>query len=258
MHYGLFLEGALFTLAFMLLGFVLSRTIQLTSLIDVLWPMGSTFLAYNLLLRLPFTWNNFLLLLALGIWCVRLSFFLLATRAIKKEEDLRYQELLKGKESHKETLAVLFQYLFQWFLQVCLGLSFLTFAWNESDNISWYTVGGFVLALLAICGESLADHQLLCFKKQRKVGLLKEGLWAYSRHPNYFFDWLFWLSIGVMGYEFPWGYSAFIGSLVMWIIFNFMSGPLTERLSLRKHKEIFEKYKKQVPFMIPLPWKKAK
>ena len=47
MYYGLFFEGAAFTLAFMMLGF-LSRTIKLTSLIDVLWPLSPTFMAYNL------------------------------------------------------------------------------------------------------------------------------------------------------------------------------------------------------------------
>ena len=88
-------------------------------------------------------------------------------------------------------------------------------------------------------------------KNPKRKGILSTGLWAYSRHPNYFFDWLFWISIGLMGASHSWGWVSFTGAFFMWIIFNYMTGPLTERLSLKKHKEEFADYQRRVSFMIP-------
>ena len=55
---------------------------------------------------------------------------------------------------------------------------------------------GFALWLLALLGESLADRQLKFFKlnPQNKGKTCAAGLWKYSRHPNYFFEWLIWIS----------------------------------------------------------------
>ena len=161
-----FFEGAVFTLAFMMLGFFLSRTIKLTSLIDVLWPLSPTFMAYNLFLRIPFSWNSLIVLVCLTVWSLRLSFFLLCTRAIKKEEDLRYQEIIGKKSAKKETLTVLSQYLLQWSLQMCLSFSFLPFVWCLCDPVSPLTLVGVLLAFIGIYGEATADYQLLQFKKK--------------------------------------------------------------------------------------------
>jgi hypothetical protein len=71
---------------------------------------------------------------------------------------------------------------------------------------------GFVLALCGIAGESLADAQLARWKRDPANGsrVCDVGLWGYSRHPNYFFEWLVWLGYAVYGLAFHGGWIALI------------------------------------------------
>ena len=245
-----FLNGSLILLCFMAVGFVFSRILKLTSVIDVFWPLGPLILCFYLLPR-PITLENSLLLFCLLAWSLRLSIFILWTRILKNHEDSRYKEIFPKKNSAKKNILVFFQFIFQGFLQILLGISFLPFHWSQTKPLYSVFGVGFILAILAICGETKADMDVLKFKKENSKGILDTGLWAYSRHPNYFFDWLFWLSIGIMGASLSWGGVAFVGSFVMWIIFNYLTGPLTERLSLKKHKALYLYYQEKVPFMIP-------
>ena len=70
---------------------------------------------------------------------------------------------------------------------------------------------------LAWVGEALADSQLRRFKADpSKHGqTCEEGLWYYSRHPNYFFEWLLWLSYFVFACGSPWGWTSFFAPLLM-------------------------------------------
>jgi len=249
LHY--FLESALFALIFMILGFILSRIIKLVSLIDALWPLTPLLISFMLLMRTPYSFTKILLFSSILIWSLRLSFFIIWTRVLKKHEDSRYKKILPDANSKKKELLIFFQFIFQWFLQICLSLSFLPFFWTSKDPSYFLLIGGFILALLCVLGEAKADSDLLVFKRKKTGSFLTTGLWAYSRHPNYFFDWLFWVAIGVMGSSLSLGGLSFIGSIIMWIIFNYLTGPLTERLSLKKYKEPYSSYLKKVPFMIP-------
>ena len=84
-----------------------------------------------------------------------------------------------------------------------------------------------------------------------KGNILSTGLWSYSRHPNYFFDWLVWFGVGVMGISLPWGLMSFIGCFLMWFIFNYLTGPITERLSLKSMEIFLETIKKKSPSFFP-------
>lgn len=246
-----FLTASGLLLGFMTLGFFLSKRIRLTSIIDVLWPLGPLFMAFYLFFPGPYSLEKLLLLFCLLVWSLRLSLFLFWTRILKKDEDRRYQEILPKKESRKKDLLAFLQFLFQGFLQILISLSFLPFYWSQeapSSSLLW--ISGF-FAIASIIGEAMADGEVLRFKRMKLEGILKSGLWKYSRHPNYLFDWLFWVSLGFMGLSLPWGGLSFTGALLMWIIFNYLTGPLTERLSLKKHKDLYLNYQKETPFMIP-------
>lgn len=120
-------------------------------------------------------------------------------------------------------------------------------------------VGGSILSLVGVMFELVADYELSKFKNRpdkKRSDLLRTGLWAYSRNPNYLGEILFWFGLMAMGFGFgaPW-YTA-IGPIGMLAMFLFASIPMKEKQMLKNRPEAFQKYKEEVSVLIPLPPKK--
>jgi steroid 5-alpha reductase family enzyme len=120
-------------------------------------------------------------------------------------------------------------------------------------------VAGVALSFLGVMFELVADYELSKFKNRpnkKSSDLLRSGLWAYSRNPNYLGEILFWFGLMAMGFGFgaPW-YTA-IGPTGMLAMFLFASIPMKEKQMLKNRPEAFQKYKQEVSVLIPLPPKK--
>jgi steroid 5-alpha reductase family enzyme len=88
------------------------------------------------------------------------------------------------------------------------------------------------------------------------------GLWSWSRHPNYFFEWLGWLAYPVIAIDvgggWPWGWVALSGAALMFYLLRFASGvPPTEAAMARSRGEAFTRYQARVSIFFPLPPKPA-
>lgn len=96
---------------------------------------------------------------------------------------------------------------------VLLGVAFFIVCLNPAPRLHLLEIAGAALWLLALAGEALADAQLAAFKRasgnQGRVCAI--GLWRYSRHPNYFFEWLVWVAYFFFALASPWGWVAIIG-----------------------------------------------
>jgi len=117
---------------------------------------------------------------------------------------------------------------------------------------------GAFLAFLGTIIELLADNDLARFRKRenkKKEDILRTGIWAYSRNPNYLGEILFWFGLLGMGLAFgaPW-YTA-VGSIGMLLMFLFASIPMKDKQMEKNRPEAFAKYKKEVSKLIPLPSK---
>jgi steroid 5-alpha reductase family enzyme len=109
---------------------------------------------------------------------------------------------------------------------------------------------GFGIVLIAIVGEAIADWQLRRFQKNpaNRGKVLDHGLWAWSRHPNYFFQWFGWLAWPVIaiggGYAFGW--LALIGPAVMYWVLRYATGvPHLEAHMARTRGAAFEEYQRR-------------
>jgi steroid 5-alpha reductase family enzyme len=112
----------------------------------------------------------------------------------------------------------------------------------------------------AYVGEVIADSQLEGFKGApgNRGKVCEVGLWAYSRHPNYFFEWLMWVGYALVAlFSHPWGWVAFLSPLLMlWLVTKVTGIPPTEAQSLRSRGDAFRDYQRRVsPFV---PWKSKK
>jgi steroid 5-alpha reductase family enzyme len=105
----------------------------------------------------------------------------------------------------------------------------------------------------AIVIETIADEQLRRFtlKKTQSGGTLAQGLWAYSRHPNYFGEIMFWWGIFLFGLIADPGYWwTIIGPVLITMLFTFISIPLMEKRSLERRPGYGE-LRKKIPALIP-------
>ena len=121
---------------------------------------------------------------------------------------------------------------------------------------------GVVILALGIGGEALADRQLKRFRENpRHQGLVCDaGLWRWSRHPNYFFEWLGWLAYPVIAISpdyalsYPWGWASLLAPAFMyWILVHVTGIPPLEAQMLRSRGERYRAYQARTSIFFPLP-----
>jgi steroid 5-alpha reductase family enzyme len=187
------------------------------------------------------------------IWGLRLASHLFA-RVIGHEEDGRYQKMRQDWGAGSKYKFLLF-FEFQAFLNLILAIPFLLICINtEPTQISALEWTGFGIWIVALFGESLADQQLRTFKNDpaNKGKTCRAGLWNYSRHPNYFFEWLIWVSYFVFALASPYGWISIIGPLLMlYFLFKVTGIPATETQALRSRGESYKEYQRTTSAFVP-------
>ncbi|MEO5922827.1 MAG: DUF1295 domain-containing protein [Bryobacteraceae bacterium] len=197
--------------------------------------------------------RNAILAAMTGIWGFRLAVYLLATRIIGHPEEGRYQELRRQWKTNISLKFLLF-FQFQALLCVVLAIPFLAASRNESPMISvleWAAVG---LWGFAWVGESIADAQLAAFKRDaaNRGKTCQVGLWHYSRHPNYFFEWLIWVAFALYGIASPNGFWGLLSpALMLYFVVRVTGIPATEAQALRTRGDEYRRYQQTTSAFVP-------
>ena len=142
---------------------------------------------------------------------------------------------------------------------VVLGVPFLLIARNPTPGFHPLEFLGLALWLVALGGESLADAQLAAFKRDpaNRGRVCDTGLWRLSRHPNYFFEWLVWVSFFIFALPSPAGWLALIGpAVILYLLLRVTGIPLTEEQSVRSKGEAYRRYQQTTNAFIPWPRRK--
>ena len=110
----------------------------------------------------------------------------------------------------------------------------------------------------ALAGEALADRQMETFKADpgNRGGICERGLWGWSRHPNYFFQWLGWLGFPLMAMDlsYSWGWLAWLAPAWMYVLLVYISGlPPLEESMRRSRGAAFDEYAARVSAFWPWP-----
>jgi len=119
---------------------------------------------------------------------------------------------------------------------------------------------GVALWPLALGGEWLADRQLAAWRKDpdSKGKTCRRGLWAYSRHPNYFFEWLHWGSYALIAIGGGWWWIPAAHLVVVFVLVRFVTGvPYTEQRALESRGDDYRAYQREVNALIPGPPKRG-
>lgn len=238
--------------------FCLYRRGLLAAWVDVVWTSGIGVIAtFSYFLFHQGSTKALIVYLCILLWSIRLSHHLVI-RIQLHGEDARYKnlEFKWGEKSAPKMMFGVFMLQAFW----CTTFASLpVMAMANTGNFSIYDAIGLAVYSIAFLGESIADRQLKKFKDlpKNKQGICTQGLWSWSRHPNYFFEWLHW-----------WAYVAFlIGSpqvvfgilitMFMYYLINKVTGiPPTEERMIATRREAYRIYQLQTSRFFLFPPKK--
>ena len=187
-----------------------------------------------------------------GMWGIRLAWHI-HHRSQGKPEDGRYQQLRKEWGSRVQFR----MFRFYQYQAISVGFLALPFALASGSDSPWRWTDGMALALwlLAWSGEAIADAQLAAFKKSKQPhgSVCRDGLWKYSRHPNYFFEWLNWCAFALLAAAAaPYGLTAVLAPIAMLYLLLRVTGiPATEAQAVRSKGEAYRAYQKTTSAFVP-------
>jgi steroid 5-alpha reductase family enzyme len=187
-----------------------------------------------------------------GVWSARLAIHLYI-RVIGHHpiEDARYAKM---RESFGPNADGRFFYFFQLqgILIILLSIPFALACMNSEPRLSLLEIAALVLWVIAALGESFADRQLAHFKANHKGKTCDVGFWKYSRHPNYFFEWLIWCSYFLFALASPYGWISIFCPLLMYYVLTQVTGvPLAEEQSLKSRGDEYRNYQKKTSAFFP-------
>jgi steroid 5-alpha reductase family enzyme len=215
---------------------------------SALWPIAG-----------PPNVRQWLVAALVAIWSLRLGIHI-AIRTAGIDDDPRYASFAKewGLNAPRR--------MFIFLQNQALGTIPLVFAIFiaarfPSDTLRLQDYAGVLILLIGIAGEALADAQLKTFRENpaNQGRVCDVGLWRWSRHPNYFFEWFGWLAYPVIGLSvdyplnYPWGLATLLAPVCMyWILVHVTGIPPLEAQMLRSRGERYRDYQLRTSRFFPL------
>lgn len=190
-----------------------------------------------------------------GAWSARLAWYLLVDRVLKADEDGRWARLRErfGERAHPAFFGV---FQLQALLAVVLSVAYLLAMQAPASGWRGWDALGAVLVVVSVVGETIADRQLARWRADpaNRGKTCREGLWRYSRHPNYFFEWIQWWAWPAIAVGAPWGWAALFAPILMFVFIVRISGiPPTERRALESRGEDYRRYQETTSAFVPWP-----
>ena len=260
----------LFTLMIILIGLLIIVTIMSilwlvhlktknASFVDIGWATGILIMSFLFFLFLDgYQPRKNLVIFIISIWAIRLILLLVTRIKNDRREDKRYSRIRNDWNLKDYNTNFLFYLLFQFqgILSIILSIPVLIVCLNPSTTISKIEILGVLVSLIGIIFETVADLQLKNYKsiKENKNKVFDKGLWKYSRHPNYFFEWLVWVGLFIFAIPAPCGLWAIIAPALMLYFLIMQTGiNMTERECLESKGEDYALYQKRTSSFVPLP-----
>jgi steroid 5-alpha reductase family enzyme len=191
-----------------------------------------------------------------ALWALRLGVHI-GQRSAATANDPRYAKLSEDWGSQAPWRMFIFLQL-QAFVSVALVGSVFFAAHNPAPLQRAQDFAAVAILLIAVFGEGLADRQLKQFKADaaNKGSINDRGLWGWTRHPNYFFETLGWVSYPLLAINlsYSWGWLALAAPACMYWLLVYVSGipPLEEHM-LRTRGDAFRAYQRRTNAFFPAP-----
>lgn len=243
--------------ALMLIVWGIALRIGNASYVDVAWAYGvGAAGVLDAVLADGSTTHRLLVGTLATIWSARLGTFILG-RLLGKPEDGRYQELRRRwAPNASRAFFVFFQAQAGFVTVFSVPFAFVAVDGGTSTLLTWI---GVTFALGAIAGELTADRQLTAWRNApaNKGMTCRAGLWNLSRHPNYFFEWLYWVAWALIAISSPTGWVAVVVPVFLLVLLFRVTGiPETEAQALRSRGDDYRRYQEEVSVFVP--WRRRR
>ena len=255
----MYLETLILLFIFFFSVFIIAQMIKDNSIVDIAWGSGFVITAlYNYFRNPDQGLKGMIISICISIWGLRLSYHI-AKRKLGSPEDYRYVAMRKKWGNRFVLLKSYFNvYFIQMMIMYVVSLPVI-YGNTTTQELYWYNWIGILLWATGFFFESFGDYQLKRFIKNpsNKGKIMDRGLWALTRHPNYFGDSSMWFGIFLIAITNISGIWIIVGPALMTFFLVFVSGV---RLLEKKYKDnqAYENYKLRTSAFIPWFPKKIK
>jgi steroid 5-alpha reductase family enzyme len=243
-------------------GWLTQRSQRNGGWIDVFWAYGTAAACAAAALA-PWqtephaAWRRIMIAAMVAAWGLRLGTYLAFRVAGAEAEDCRYAALRRewGASFEKRIFGPM---LVQAPVSAVLGLCVLIAARENHPAFRVQDAVGLAVFVLCLAGETLADAQMSAFRSDpaNKGRVCERGLWAWSRHPNYFFEVGVWLAYPIIAIDpsSPRSFVSILAPALIYLMLRRISGvPTLEEAMLRSRGEAYRRYQERVSVLIPRP-----
>lgn len=229
--------------------------------IDVFWTFGVGLVGVAAAMT-PLSFapphRNFLVAVLAFIWSARLGVHIVR-RNLRTADDPRYAQIRAGYGAYARR-GMFWLTQKQAIVSIPLVLAIYLAAHNPDMQMRGQDALGLIIMLVSVAGETVADMHLRAFQRDpnNEGRICNVGLWRWSRHPNYFFEWLGWLAYPVIAIElfgkYEWAWLSLLAPVVMFVLLRFVSGvpPLEEHMR-KTRGATWDTYAARTSAFFPLP-----
>lgn len=248
---------ALILFVYMSMWFVISVFKQRNDVADVAWGLGFVLMTWiSFFMSDAISLRSVLVGVMVTIWGLRLAIHIY-TRNKNKSEDYRYLAWRQEWGNWFYIRSFLQVYILQGVLLFLIAVPVLFINNSAASSLTLFDLLGFIVWSIGFFFEVVGDLQLSRFIKDpnNKGKLMRSGLWAYTRHPNYFGEVTVWWGVWLIAATLPGGLFSIVGPLTITVLILKVSGiPMLEK-KMAENPE-FAEYKRMTSVFIPLPTRK--
>ncbi len=245
-------------MAAMAAAFLLAERTRQSGFIDGIWALATGVATLTLILSISdlsdLSGRAMIVAVLVALWAARLGRHLVGRALGSGTDDPRYAALRRDWGDSAPRRLFLFlqtQAIAGWLLALAAAASA-----SRIGPLDGQDALGIAIACVAFGGEALADRTLSAFRRGSPGKVCDKGLWGWSRHPNYLFEWLFWVGVAVPGLGGLDGRTGLVlvAPVVIYLLLVHVSGiPPLERHMLESRGEAFRAYQRRVSAFFPRP-----
>jgi len=239
----------------MVLTWLISLPLRNASIVDIVWGAGFVLVAWiTFVIADGVDGRQLLLTLLTTVWGSRLAGYLLWRNA-GKGEDFRYRSMRRRQGPGFPIRSLVTVFALQGVLMWVVSLPVQLGSVASTPSVGVLAIVGASVWLLGFGFESVGDFQLARFKADpgNEGRVMDEGLWRYTRHPNYFGDFCVWWGLFLIALEADGGWRSVIGPIVMSVFLIRISGVAMLERGLRKRRPGYAEYMATTSAFFPRP-----
>ena len=242
--------NALLVLFLTTLLWLISVRLKNVSIVDLFWGTGFVLISWLSLLYSDSAESRGIWLAVLcTLWGLRLSLYL-TIRNHGKPEDYRYAAMRSRREKTFwfSSLFIVFwlQGGIMWIVSLPLQLGA-----TSSREMQWWNYAGVLIWFIGFVFEAVGDYQLSRFKRSN-TGVMDQGLWRFTRHPNYFGNALIWWGMGIVAFEVSHWWILLSPALMTFLLLKVSGVALLEK-TLAARSQDYRDYVERTSAFFPLP-----